>query len=282
MSARLVHQGASVVTGCLLMMAAGGIVHAQMVSGTVSINNDKFKMKYGAAALVPDSFDKAKLQVRLVFADQPVPQDLIADEAQVWDLKSKSYHGLEIQIALDKSNYSVFVISSTIQGSVSRSGTFDGKQLSVFTDKRVEGAMQVAPEDHGGTMLGYSLKFALDIAPQEAAPTAADAAAATGKESVKAYLSLVDAIRSGNKQQILELAPPERRAMIDTPQFPEMLKMVQMMTPQKIQVLKATEIGDKSTLIARGISEGKAQRGKIYLIRANGKWLVTSETWGSE
>src|SRR5579871_4499277 len=143
MSAKLVHHGAAVLT---LMIAASGIGHAQnMVSGTVSINNDKFDMKYAAAALVPDSFDKTKLQARIVFADQPVPQDLVADEAQVWDLKSKGHHGLEIQIALDKSNYSVFVISRTIQGSVSRSGTFDGKQLSVFTDKRVEGAMQLAP-----------------------------------------------------------------------------------------------------------------------------------------
>jgi len=99
---------------------------------------------------------------------------------------------------------------------------------------------------------------------------------------VKAYLSLVEAIRSGNKQKILEMAPPEKRAMIDTPQFPEMLKMVQMMTPQKIQVLKAMETGDKSTLITRGTSEGKPQRGKIYLTRVNGKWLVASETWGSE
>lgn len=282
MTAEQIRGAATALSCCLLLMAMGGTVLAQNVSGTVTINNDKFEMKYGGATLAPDSFDKTKNQVRIVVADQPVPQELLADEGQLWDLKSKGYHGLEIQISLDKSNYSMIVISSTIPGTVSRSGTFDAKQLTVFTNTRVEGAMQTAPQDHGGVMLGFAIKFALDIVPPEAAPTPADAAAAAGKESVKAYLSLVEAIRTGNKQKILEMAPPDKRAQIDTPQFPEMLKFVQMMTPQDIKVLKAVEAGDKSTLTTRGMSEGKPQRGKVYLTRVNGKWLVASESWGAE
>lgn len=78
--------------------------------------------------------------------------------------------------------------------------------------------------------------------PLAIAPTPADAAAATGKEPAKAYLAPV-AIRSGDKPKIMDLSPPDKRAMIDTPEFPQMLKMVQMMTHQNLQVLQVSEHG---------------------------------------
>ena len=61
-----------------------------------------------------------------------------------------------------------------------------------------------------------------------------------------------------------------------------MLKLVQAMTPLDIKVLKATETGDRARLLARGSMEGKPQRGKIYLNRVNGKWIMAGETWGAE
>lgn len=148
----------------------------------------------------------------------------------------------------------------------------------MFTTKRVEGKLHADPDEH----MGYDIQFAANVTAPEAAPTAADAVAAAGKESTKSYLALVDAIRTGNKQKIMELCPPEKRAQIDTPDFPKMLQMVQMMTPTDIKVLKATETGDRATLVAKGMMDGKAQRGKIYLTRSNGKWVMSNETWGSE
>jgi hypothetical protein len=62
----------------------------------------------------------------------------------------------------------------------------------------------------------------------------------------------------------------------------EMLKMVQAMTPANIRVLKVTEHGDRARIVARGSKEGQAQRGRIYLTRLNGKWVMAGETWGAE
>ena len=267
----------------LLLLSLGGTVYAQSTaSGTLTIGKDKFEMKYSAAALVADSSGKTKTKTRIVLTDKPVPEDLLDDEGQIWDLKTRGYHGLQVDISQDKANYSLFAISATLEGSFTKSGTFDARRLTVFTNQRAEGSLEAAPEAHGGTAIGYSVKFATKVAPLEAAPTPADTAAVAGKESAKAYLALVEAIRSGNKQKIIELGPPDRRAVIDTPQFPEMLKLVQQMTPRNIRVLKATENGDHAKLLARGLAEGKPQRGKIYMDRVNGKWIMARESWGAE
>jgi hypothetical protein len=58
--------------------------------------------------------------------------------------------------------------------------------------------------------------------------------------------------------------------------------MVQMMTPTNIQVLKATETGDHARLLASGVQDGKPQRGRIYLNKANGRWIMASESWSAQ
>jgi hypothetical protein len=259
----------------LAVLAFAATVHAQTASGTLTINRDQFELKHAAAAAV-------KGRTRIVVADKPIPEDLMDDEGQLWDLKTSGYHGFQLDIEADRQNYSLVVISSTLEGTVTMSGTFHPERLSVFTAKRVEGALEEAPEKIGENTVGYKVKFAAAVAPAEPAPTAADKAAAAGKESTKVYLSLIAAIRAGDKQKILELAPPDKRAAIDTPEFPKILKMVQMMTPTNIQVLKATETGDHARLIASGLEDGKPQRGKIYLNRVNGRWIMASESWGAQ
>lgn len=258
-----------------LLLFAASALYGQTASGTLTIGKDQFELKHAGAVKIKDG-------TRIVLADKPIPPDVLDDEAQVWDLKDKGYHGLQIDIAENRQNHTTFVISSTMPGTLTMSGTFHPERLSVFTAKRVEGSLEAQPEETAGTVVGYQVKFAADIMPPEAAPTAVDQAAAVGKESTKAYLALVAAIHAGDKQKILDLAPPDKRAVIDTPQFPEMLKLVQAMTPTNIRVLKATETGDHAKLLASGSMDGAKQRGKIYLNRVNGKWTMVSESWGKE
>jgi hypothetical protein len=270
--------------GMLLLGAAtGATAHAQSnASGTLTIGKDRFEIRYAAATQVPDPFEKTKMNTRIVLTDKPVPEDLLDDDGQIIDLKRQGCHGLRVDITQDKTTHSTLVISASLQGSLSNSGTFNGKQLTVFTSDRVEGLLEAAPEEVTGTVLGFSIKFSAEVMPPEAPPTSADEAAASGKEPAKAYLALVEAIRSGDKQKIIDLSPPDRRGMIDTPEFPEMLKMVQQMTHQNIQVLKVSEHGDRARLLARGSLEGQTQRGKIYLNRLKGRWVMAGETWGTE
>jgi hypothetical protein len=261
---------------------AAGTLHAQgTVSGFVTINNDRFELNSVAAMLVPDSFDKTKTKVRtrMVLADKPVPQDVLDDQSQIWDLKTQGYHGLQIEFSEDRAYYSLLVISGTLHSSVSTSGTFDSKKLTISTGQRVAGALETKPDKVGEVTLSYSVKFDTRVASQDPAPTAADTVAAAGKESTQAYLALVAAIRAGDKQRMLDLSPPERRAAIDSPKFPEALRMIQSLTPQKIEILKATENGDRAKLIARGTSDDMTHLAKIYMNRVDGKWILITESW---
>jgi hypothetical protein len=174
-------------------------------------------------------------------------------------------------------------MSNAYEGSISMSGTFDSaKELAVFTEKRIEGTMVQEPRKLGHTTYAFDVKFAADVAPRviESEPTPADTAAAAKAASTKAYLAFIEAVRKGDKAKLLAMSPPERREMIDTPDFPEILKMVQAMMAQNIRVLKTTETGDKAILIASGIEDGKEQRGKITMIRqSNGSWAMERESW---
>src|SRR5690349_10307337 len=105
-------------------------LQAQTASGTLTIGKDQFEMKYAAAA-------QTKSGTRIVLADKPIPEDVLDDEAQIWDLKSRGYHGMQVDIDSDRKNYSLFVISSTLDGSVSMSGTFPSGWLVTVTGKRV-------------------------------------------------------------------------------------------------------------------------------------------------
>ncbi len=250
-------------------------------SGVLTLNQQTFQLGYSAAIQVPDSLDKGKMSTRIVVADKSIPPDVMDDEASIWDLKSKGYHGIQIDIGASKGNVSTFIISNTLDGSMSGARTFDPATFPVFTNKRVEGTLK-SDGEIGSNKYSYDVKFATDIMASAPEPSPADTTAAARKESTKAYLALVEAIRSGNKQQILAMSPPERRAMIDTPDFPAMLKMAQAMQPQNIRVLKATETGDTAILIASGTQEGANQRGKITLMKAHGKWIMAGESWKVE
>lgn len=260
-------------------MAAAPLRAQNTVSGTLTLGNDTYEIRYAAATQVPSPFDKSQTVTKVLLTDKPVPPDKLDDAGQVSELKNQGYHGLDVEIEKDPTGYSAVIIGNVLKGTLSRSQTFSRKERVAATATHVEGLLDSAPVEAGGTTLSYHIEFAADITPPEAPPTPADTVAAAGKESTKAYLALVAAIRSGDKQKILELSPPDKRAAIDTPDFPKMLEMVQMLTPANIKVLKATEAGDRAKLVARGSMDGQTQRGLISLNRVNGKWIVANETW---
>src|SRR6185369_4506289 len=117
----------------LSLAAAGGAYGQGTASGTLTIGKDKFEMKYSAAILATDSFDNTKTKTRIVVSDKAIPADVMGEESKLWDLKSRGFHALEVEINSTKNNYSMMVISSTIDGSFSSSGTFDGSKITVFT-----------------------------------------------------------------------------------------------------------------------------------------------------
>src|SRR5207245_2901910 len=96
------------IVSALVFAAAAA---AQTASGSLTVGKEQFELKHVMATIV-------KGATRIVVADQPIPPDVMDDEAQIWDLKTKGFHGFQLDIAGDKQNYSLFVISSSVPGTI--------------------------------------------------------------------------------------------------------------------------------------------------------------------
>lgn len=65
----------------------------------------------------------------------------------------------------------------------------------------------------------------------------------------------------------------------NSPEWPQILAMMQDMEPSDIVVQKATITGDDAVLMVTGLSSKKSQMGKVTMMRLNDQWLVKKEAW---
>lgn len=273
---------------CLILglLAATVLMAADnSVSGTLTIQGKSFPLRYIYAQQVPGAFDKTKAATLVVLTDQPVPVEARTDVGDLMDLYSSGkLNGIKLEYGEDGSSVSVILMSNLIQGSVSLSRSGSHITPRIFTPRRIEGEMSVKPDSVSSTHYSFDVKFAADIAPRliEPEPTPQETAAAQKAPSTLAYLALVKAIHAGDKAGIMAAVNPEARAMVDTPDFPEILKAVQAMTPKKVKILRAFEKDGLATLTATGVDpDGKTTRGKIRLkLDSSGKWYMLKESWG--
>ncbi|MBS1830427.1 MAG: hypothetical protein JST93_34310 [Acidobacteria bacterium] len=253
-------------------------------SGTLQLQGATIAIKYAQAVQVPDWFDKTKFRTRLVVSDSPVPPAALYEDMELMSLaREGKFHGIQFEIPAGASNLNMNILSNKIDGNISMGGSFDSSSLKVFTPTRIEGALSQPLKKMGDMQYAYDVRFATDITPYAApaTPTPADTAAAAKAASTQAYLAFTAAVRSGNKTQMLALASPKIRQMMDQPDFAEKLKFVQSMMPAGIRVLKAEEIGDDAKLTVTGSEEGKAKQGTVTMQRLNGKWFLVKESWKS-
>ncbi|MFN7938016.1 MAG: hypothetical protein U0R19_32100 [Bryobacteraceae bacterium] len=253
-------------------------------SGTLKLQGQTVTVQYAYAVQFPDWFDKSKLGTRLVVSDAPIPATAMSDDmALLAYAREGRINAIQFEFPAGGSNLNLSVLSNKIQGSISMGTTFDTSTLKVFNPKRIEGALSAPLKTMGDMQYAYDVRFATDIAPYTvpAAPTAADTAAAAKAASTQAYLAFTAAVRAGNKTQMLALASPKIRQMMDQPDFAEKLKFVQSMMPANIRVLKAEETGDDATLTVAATEQGKPRTGTVTMQRLNGKWFLVKESWKS-
>lgn len=260
-----------------VLLAAGGTA-----SGTLTVQGQTIPMKYAYAVQIPDFFDKAKLGTRLVVSDVPLSEAAVQEEMELMSLsRVGKLNAVQFEFGAERSSVSMSILSNKLGGSVSMSKGFDAKAIPVFTATQMEGVMAVEPSKLGPMTYQYHVKFAAPIAARviAPAPTASDAAAAVKSAPAQAYLAFVAAVRKGDKAQMLALASPKVRQMMDTPEFAQNLSLVQAMLPSKIQVLKASENGDEATLTVSGMEEGRPKHGTVTMFRQGGKWFIVKESW---
>jgi hypothetical protein len=256
---------------------------AGTVSGKLTVNEKTIPLQHIYGLQVPDWTDKDQTAVRLLVTDKPIPGNELTKNLNTFDLRDAGISGIQFEFFSGGTNYSMVLVGSAVDGSVSTSGTFDNKAFTNYSTAHVAGTLRDARE-FGNTKFQYDLRFDTEVAPMkvDAPPTAQDIAAAQKAESAKAYLGFHKAVQNEDIPDIKASVIPERAKMMDSPEFREQLALVRELMPKSIQVMKATENGDEATLVVESKDDGDSQVGTISLRKINGRWLVGKESWTSK
>ncbi|MDP8982193.1 MAG: hypothetical protein M3O35_16570, partial [Acidobacteriota bacterium] len=257
----------------------GGVVAAGLMggaaSGTLVVNGHVAPLKYAYAITT------AEANVRLVVCDVPMSEKELRDDFGLFELKSAGKINA-IEVSVPNNSYSIW--SKLSEGSISGSGNVEVFKASAKTAERIEGSMEVAAGKVGQTTYEFHFTAATEILKRavEARPTADDAAAAATKEQTRVYLAYVRAIQAGNKAALQKVLIPENAQKVDSPDFPQIVKMIQSMTPKQIKVWKVVEESGEATLTVSGMEEGKQVWGSVDLVNIDGRWLIEKERWGED
>ena len=65
----------------------------------------------------------------------------------------------------------------------------------------------------------------------------------------------------------------------NSPEWPQMLAMIQDMEPTDIVVQKSDITGDDAVLMVTGLNRKNLQTGKVTMMRLNDQWVVKKEAW---
>ncbi|MCL4784185.1 MAG: hypothetical protein KJZ70_14220 [Bryobacterales bacterium] len=260
---------------CVSWMAQAGDA-----SGTLEVNGKTYQITHAYGIAVEDAFEKGKDMPMLILSDRPLPEKLLNEKTDFFELRDAGMNGMKMEFYSNGSNYSMMLVGAGVEGSVSVSGTFDADQFSVYEPAKLAGKI-AAEKSVGDTTFKYNVVFATDVLPRKAkvAPTAAQLKAAQSAASAKAYLAFNQAVRDGKLDVIRGLVVRERAAMMDSPDFKNMLGLIQAMMPADIAVVKATETGDDAELELTGKQDGKEKDGTVTMKKVGGKWLVEKESW---
>jgi len=260
-----------------LATAVLGTATAIAATGIFEINDKKFELTHVYARKAPSTFEKKEESLYILAVDRALAPEVRTDEnavrGLVWDNK---LNGIELEIKGDSVSW--MLKTSAAGGSVSGSRSPNPHKLQ-FTPTRVKGRVEMNERESSHTK--YFIAFDVDSAIERyvapPAPTAADTAAAKKHPATSAYMTFQAALMKGDKATMVKLIDPEKAKMMDTPDFPQMLKFIQEMQAKNIQVLRVIEKGDSATLTVTG-SAGK-QTGEVAMERRGGQWIVMKESW---
>ena len=226
----------------------------------------------------PSKFDGKAQSAYVLAVDRELAADVRVDEDTVrhmgWDRKLNS-----VEIEINGYGIAWSIRSSQVKASLSGSQSPDPYQLAV-SGGRVRGMVKMEkPGTPGDT--GYYFEFPVDAAIEVTAmrppPGAKDKIAAQTSAAAMAHKTFQIAVMKGGKAGIMKGVDPAKAAQADTPEFPQMLKMIQSMQPKNIEVLRATETGDSAELDVTG--GGGKDTGAVKMQKRNGSWVVMRESW---
>lgn len=250
--------------------------------GFLKVGNVRKELRHARAAIVADRFDKAKQVLHVVFSDAPLPTKAVFDGLELFSLTNAT--GIQV-VEFDFSPEGGVNWYFRVKGLTGTMSMNQSPNPFPFDRKGdiISGKIQAKGDTPGDDPKPYELSLTytakVEMPPVEKPVTAEDTAAAAKHPATLAYLDFVDAIRKGDKTRIIANAAPDRRHMIDTPDFEQMLKMIQSIEPTDIRVLKVAAEGDSATLTTTGTMEGKLRHGEAEMTRVEGRWYLRGEKW---
>ena len=261
-----------------LLLATVCLSTAFAAPGRLILNGKTYELNHVYARRSPDILDSKKMATYVLTSDgeisarDPVDNDAIRELS--WSGKINA-----VEIELTNGGISWCVLSSQIKLSLSGSRSPNPYALQM-TASRVRGIVKMeAPDTLGDTTFfhEFPVNAAIESKVELRPPTAADEAAAQSAVPAKAYLAYLVVLMKGDKAGLMKAVDPAKARVIDTPEFPEILKFIQSMQPKQVTVLRATESGDTAKLTVSG--NGGSETGTVKMEKINGAWLVMKESW---
>ena len=240
------------------------------VSGTFTMKGTTHKPTYVYAFAKPDSFDKTKESIEVLFTTKPVPETELTG--------SMPGEGSRLQASLSAEGRFEGVVFFLEGGSMSASGTGLSFDKKVLDGTKVAGRLYTTEEVGTENFRGrFDLTFEAPIfRPKKAVPaSASDKAAAAKSPQAKAYAAYLSAVHAGDEAALKRIVTSELVRMMAGPDFKENLKFLKEMTPKSVDYLRVTESGDTATLEV----QTKTDTGAVSCTREGGAWKIGQQKW---
>ena len=279
---------ASVLVLTLAAATAARAAAPGTASGTLTVNGKPVALAHATAAPHKNPFDAKKTDVVLLLTNVAVDPSVMADDFGRMKLSGKgNFSGVEVEIDPEGQ-----VISGTLyspefkkfNGSISATGMhqFEGK----VTASSVEGKLFIPKDDD---FAGYTYKYDATFNAPFAAPAAAAAKVmkgaalpADGGAPGKAYRDYLAALKAGDLVKLARFVDAEHAAQMKTPDFKQMLKMIQAMEPTDVRITNGSVDGSKATLDVTGKDGAQTSTGTIDMVMEGGAWKLAKESWSTK
>jgi hypothetical protein len=263
-----------------LLALAAPFALADSVTGKLTLDGKDYPLSHAVAVRVTSSFAGGALVTRLALSDAVItPTQLRANAGLIPTVPGAPIHGVTLEFSDDRSYTTLNILGTAPGTSASLSGTMESLQLKIHTPGEVQGSLKIPERTLGKLRLATDLNFEIKVAAQVVVSKGAmkSGAAAQSLDSVKAYLAMRAAVKTGDMAVIRKVA---RYAQdFEGADGQKFLKMMREEEPSDIVVVEASEGADVATLTITGKKAGKVIRKTFDMQKKDGRWTTNNDNW---
>ena len=247
---------------------------------TMTVNGKTVNLKYFHAINKANPFDKNKTDVFVIFTDKELPEGALFDEFALMSLADNGTTGGSIQITGDKQVISGQLFSPNFKKMHNFSSTGSQKlEVTSWTKDRIAGTVSLPPGEFFDEKYQYAVSFDVPIeAKPKPKPLPGTPLPAGGGDVGKAYEAYRKVMAAGDIAGIRKSVITEMAKQTESPDFKQMLPMIQAMQPKKVKITGGSVDGDNATLLVTSLDE-KNTTGTVTMRKEGGAWKVGKESW---